>query len=156
MTGNALTHSSRPRKDFYLDPRHLCTIVPVCTYRRGALDDVTTVVALSRHQSEPLASVLVLAELGLEALLLLSGSLVSALLLVLSLDSRGHWPAGQWNSGSCSITRLFSSVVEQNKLLNQQNFNLIEEKSSITKQRVYIIWMDQFIAKCTGGLGELI
>lgn len=95
MMLHALTHSSRPRKDFYLDLRHLCTIVPVCTYRRGALDDVTAVVALSRHQSEPLASVLVLAELGLEALLLLSGSLVSALLLVLSLDSRGHWPAGQ-------------------------------------------------------------
>lgn len=94
VTDNALTRSSRPRKDFNLDLRHLSTIVPVCTYRRGALNDVTTVVALSRHQSEPLASVLVLAELGLEALLLLSGCLVSSLLLVLSLDSRGHWPAG--------------------------------------------------------------
>lgn len=32
-----------------------------CTHRGGALDDVTTVVAIAGHQPEPLAGVLVLA-----------------------------------------------------------------------------------------------
>lgn len=47
------------------------TLIKIVTYRRCTLNNVTTVVALAAHQSEPLACIFVFANFSLEALLLL-------------------------------------------------------------------------------------